>query len=247
MKKTLALAVIISVILSSCGVSHKVVLVGNINMVSTRNIENTDYVLISTYMGGNKKEISNARSVSIEQAIDQTVKQTPGGEYLKNAKIYKIDDLYFAVEGDVWGLKNSEQSIRGLKAGDYVIYERRINNSKVMLHKCKITSLKNGNTAYLLEFGTNEIYIASIENLVKANFTNEEITNAVSTVSTKVGSNQNLSKFKTGDSVIFYDGVLMDKKIDATIEEIIGLDAKIKLKDGSSKITKQSRLKLSDS
>jgi hypothetical protein len=244
MKKTLALAVIMTVILSSCGVSHKVVLVGNINMVSTRNIENTDYVLISTYMGGNKKEISNARSVSIEQAIDQTVKQTPGGEYLKNAKIYKIDDLYFAVEGDVWGLKNSEQSIRGLKAGDYVIYERRINNNKVMLHKCKITSLKNGNTAYLLELATNEIYIAPIENLVKANFTNEEITNAVST---NVGSNKNLSKLKIGDSVIFYTGLLLDWKTEATIEEINGTDFKIRLKDGSYKITKQSSLKLSDS
>ncbi|MBI3503060.1 MAG: hypothetical protein HY063_14835 [Bacteroidetes bacterium] len=54
------------------------------------------------------------RNESIQQAVDAVVKKVDGGEYLMNAKIWLIirsgggfvpDRYYYAVEGDVWGLK----------------------------------------------------------------------------------------------------------------------------------------------
>lgn len=243
MKKTLASLFAVS-ILSSCGVSHQVIQVGNINMVSTRNIENTEYVLLSSYMGGNKKEIANARAVTIEEAIDQTVKQTPGGEYLKNAKIYKVDGLYFAVEGDVWGIKNNDPSFRGLKVGDYAIYEQPTSGSKVVLHRGKITSLRDGKSAYLVEFGTNATFIAPFENLVKATFTLGEI-EQFSVVKTNTSQQlPNVSELKVGDFVYFYEGLVFETKEEGTILKITGLDAEVKLKNGNTKVIKQSRLKL---
>ena len=78
--------------------------IGKINMISTRNVDpNLKYEVISTYSGGSKRELKKSKSTSIEDAIDQTVKKVPGGEFLMNCKIYLINSKYIAVEGDVWG------------------------------------------------------------------------------------------------------------------------------------------------
>lgn len=93
----------IILLISSC---TSVKQIGEFTIVSTRNIEyNSKYVLLSTYSGGTRKELRKSTCKTIEEAINKTVKSVQGGEYLMNAKVYSIDEEYFAVEGDVWGLK----------------------------------------------------------------------------------------------------------------------------------------------
>ncbi|MFM2284802.1 MAG: hypothetical protein RLZZ543_299 [Bacteroidota bacterium] len=110
--------------LTSCA---KVVDLGKLNMISDRNIDSkTEYVLIKNYAGGSDKEIRKAlkktKATTIDAAVDETVRNVPGGEYLKNVKLYgvmKKKKMYLLVEGDVWGIAGNE-SFRGFKVGDIV-------------------------------------------------------------------------------------------------------------------------------
>jgi hypothetical protein len=101
--------------------------IGDLNMISTRNVDSkADYVLLRNYMGGTKKELRKSKAESIKNAIDNVVKQTPGGEFLKNAKLYLVKkkfskNIYFAIEGDIWGLE-SNQNFRGFALGSKVQY-----------------------------------------------------------------------------------------------------------------------------
>jgi len=74
-------------------------------MVSNRNVDkSSNYVLLRNYMGASEAEIEGTESKSLESAIDYTVKNTPGGEFLKNVKFYLVikDEIrYYAVEGDI--------------------------------------------------------------------------------------------------------------------------------------------------
>lgn len=98
--------------------------VGNANIVSTRNVNlNEYYELLSTYAGGNKDELKKTKASSVEAAIDQTVRSVPGGEFLMNAKIYLVRGQYFAVEGDVWGVKD-RVTYRGFKVCDNIIWRK---------------------------------------------------------------------------------------------------------------------------
>ncbi len=94
---------------SSCTTVQRV---GDLNMVSNRNVDSqTNYVLIKNYVGGSKKELKKARYTSMEDAVDAVVRTTTGGEFMKNAKVYLIrkgdKKVYFAVEGDVWGISGT--------------------------------------------------------------------------------------------------------------------------------------------
>jgi hypothetical protein len=101
MKKTIAILFI--TIMASCG---SVKQIGKVNMISNRNIErNLDYKPLLNYAGGSNRELRKSRAKTIEQAIDQTVKKVPGGEFLMNVKIYFVKGKYYAAEGDVWGNK----------------------------------------------------------------------------------------------------------------------------------------------
>lgn len=103
MKKTVWLSLSIGLLTSCMDVKQ----IGDINMISNRNIESSgNYVLIKRYVGGSKKEIKKFRAKTIEQALDNTIKSTDGGEFMKNVKVYQINKKRFAVEGDIWGLKN---------------------------------------------------------------------------------------------------------------------------------------------
>jgi hypothetical protein len=94
-------------------------------MISTRNVESSKtYVLKASYSGGSKKELKKTKAKTIEDAINQTVKRIPGGEYLMNAKIYLVNGEYFAVEGDVWGIAENN-SFRGFTAGDKVTWKNK--------------------------------------------------------------------------------------------------------------------------
>ncbi|TSA51758.1 MAG: hypothetical protein D4R43_00345, partial [Sphingobacteriales bacterium] len=108
--------------------------IGKVNMISNRNVDpNLKYQVITTYSGGSEKELKKSRALSIEDALDQTVKKVPGGEFIMNAKIYLVNSKYIAAEGDVWG-NPSEQSYRGFKVGDKVTWKSKsiINGPKYL-------------------------------------------------------------------------------------------------------------------
>ncbi len=125
MKKTITILAVTSLtMLSSC---FKVVDLGKLNMISDRNVDSkADYVLIKNYSGGSPKEIKKAlkktKATTIDVAIDETVKNVAGGEFLKNAHFYGVKrkkNIYLFVEGDVWGIAGNE-TFRGYKVGDKV-------------------------------------------------------------------------------------------------------------------------------
>ncbi|MBK6834244.1 MAG: hypothetical protein IPG89_08235 [Bacteroidetes bacterium] len=108
--------------------------IGDLNMISTRNVETkTDYVLIRNYMGGTKRELKRSKAKDLKDAVNNLVKQTPGGEFVKNAKVYLVNGKYYAVEGDIWGIAQNI-NFRGFKVGDIVQYKG---------NKYTITELKN--------------------------------------------------------------------------------------------------------
>lgn len=97
--------------------------IGNVNMISTRNVEPTiDYSLVSSYAGGSNRELRRSRAENLEQAVSDTVKKVPGGEFLVNARIFIVNEKYFAVEGDVWG-RTGNLSHRGFSVGDTVSFK----------------------------------------------------------------------------------------------------------------------------
>ncbi len=124
MNKNYPLILVAVIFISSCA---KVVELGKLNMISDRNIDTkTEYVLIKNYAGGSAKEIKKAlkktKAITIDAAVNETVRNVPGGEYLKNVKFYgvmKKKKMYLLVEGDVWGIAGNE-SFRGFKVGDVV-------------------------------------------------------------------------------------------------------------------------------
>jgi hypothetical protein len=122
-------------LLASCVTTKQI---GSVNMISNRNIESSvDYVLLKSYMGANKQEINQSKATSVEAAIDQVVKSTPGGEYLKNVKIYWVSTKYLAVEGDVWGIAVNA-NFRGFTVGDKVKWTKLFKD-----HTGTIVDLKN--------------------------------------------------------------------------------------------------------
>jgi len=118
--KTMIFVPIFVLSLSGCTEIYKI---GKLNMVSNRNVDNkSEYVLLRNYMGASKRELKKTKSTNLEAAIDETVKNTPGGEFLKNVKFYLVmrnGKRYYACEGDVWGLKN-QKNYRGFQIGDAV-------------------------------------------------------------------------------------------------------------------------------
>ena len=112
-------------LLASCTASKQI---GSINMISNRNIEsNAEYVLIRNYMGASKQEIRKSKAQTVEDAVDQVVRSVPGGEFLKNVKIYLTSNKYLAVEGDVWGI-TGDINFRGFKIGDRVKWTKLLKN-----------------------------------------------------------------------------------------------------------------------
>ena len=116
MKTTIFLVIFcLSVMFTSCvGIKN----IGQLNMVSTRNIETTQkYHLIQKYVTLDKKEMKKTRAESIQEAVDAIVKKVDGGEYLMNVKVYQISHYrygqgtayYFSVEGDVWGITPTQK------------------------------------------------------------------------------------------------------------------------------------------
>ena len=78
--------------------------IGDLTMISTRNVDSkTDYELLQRYSVGKGKKKKGRDP--LDQAVDKAVRGIPGGEFLKNIKIYvKQGGRKIKVEGDVWGI-----------------------------------------------------------------------------------------------------------------------------------------------
>lgn len=110
---TLILTLVSSTMIS-CGGSYYIVnSAGELNMVSTRNIDSkTEYERLKTYAGIDRSQVDNAISKSkngkikksnpiyeqiethkadnLKESVDLVVKGVAGGEYLQNVKIYSV-------------------------------------------------------------------------------------------------------------------------------------------------------------
>jgi hypothetical protein len=170
MKKIMTIlgAFIIASSLTSC---FTVMDLGKLNMISDRNIDSKmDYVLIKNYAGGNSKEIKKAlkktKATTIDAAVDETVRNVAGGEFLKNVKLYgvmKKKKMYLFVEGDVWGVAGNE-SFRGFKVGDLVQWKDITGT-----HKGKITGLTDAEKCMVKEEGKENSQSLKFTSITKVN------------------------------------------------------------------------------
>ena len=147
-----------------CEVNAK--LIGEINMISTRNIEQkNEYQLLKRYAGASKQEMLNSRCKNIQDAINQTVKDVPGGEYLMNAKIYLVNNMYYIVEGDVYGIPVTGNIVSEYyKIGDEVSWKAGYNYFK----SGKIVAIGNNHTYYLIEDEKGKKYSVKRENILQS-------------------------------------------------------------------------------
>ncbi len=151
-----AVIVIASMTLSGCMSTKQI---GDLTMISTRNIDTkTDYVLIRNYMGGTKKELKKSRSIDLKEAINNVLKQTPGGEFIKNVKVYLVNGKYFAVEGDIWGTQENI-NFRGFKIADKVQYKGNLYT---------ITELKNDKVCMIKSESDGKVKEVSYSDLKKS-------------------------------------------------------------------------------
>jgi len=125
---TTGLSILLLPLVVACAPRVSVKQIGEMNMVATRNVDmGTKHEPLRTYAGGSHRELRESTSTSIEDAINETVRAVPGGEFLMNVKVYLVshetEGTYIAVEGDVWGRPNV--GVRGIKPGDLVTWKRR--------------------------------------------------------------------------------------------------------------------------
>ncbi|MFY9308130.1 MAG: hypothetical protein WAQ28_03670 [Bacteroidia bacterium] len=155
-------------LLTSCST---VVDLGKLNMISDRNIDSKgDYVLVKSYAGGSSKEIKKAlkrtKATTLDAAVDETVRNVAGGEFLKNVKVYGIkkkDKMYLLVEGDVWGV-NGNESFRGFKVGDLVQWKEL-----TITKKGTITGLTDAEKCMVKEEGKENSKALKFSSLTKVN------------------------------------------------------------------------------
>lgn len=155
---------IVSVLLGGCS-SSKFALVGSVNMISSRNVDSkTNYELIKTGSDDSQSSFKKNKGVTVDQAINNVVTNTPGGEFLKNAKIY-TDGKNWAVIGDVWGVIESA-NIEGFRIGDKVLIKNSILN-KDKFSDGLITGFKDRKTC-LVKVSSGSIKEISYTDLRKA-------------------------------------------------------------------------------
>jgi len=131
-----------------CGCSSaKFVMVGSVNMISNRNVDSkTNYELIKTGTDDSQSSFKKNKGANIDQAINNIVVNSPGGEFLKNAKLYTNGKDWAAI-GDVWGVKESA-NVEGYRIGDQVLIKNSILN-KEKFSKGEITGFKDRMTCFV--------------------------------------------------------------------------------------------------
>jgi hypothetical protein len=140
-------------------------------MVSTRNIDSSaDYRLVARYQTAKVR----AKEDSLQAVIDKVVRQTPGGEYVTNAKIYiKGNGRRVKVEADVWGFPPREagttvdvrQSVSAdvqLEIGDWVSWQ----SGRKEMQRGRIIGLNNDGAVVAVD-GRDLIVSKDFDNLTK--------------------------------------------------------------------------------
>ena len=122
-----------------------------------------DYELIASYARGNQKKITKSKAPTLQAALDQTVREVPGGVFLMNATFYLVKGKYFAVEGDVWGYKQNA-NYKGYKVGDHVMW-KTIAGYK----KGTIEAIKDSENCVVIEDGTTNRTTIKFVKLMRAN------------------------------------------------------------------------------
>lgn len=152
--------ILIITLLSAVTSCSSIKQIGDLNMISKRNINlDEEYTQLRTYAGSSsnrelKKEFSRVKSTSIDMAVDHTVRNTPGGEFLTNVKIYTLNGEYFVVQGDVWGIAGKEIDYKGWKVGDRVQFKKGFNTVEG-----SILDLKNSEEATVKDSEGNIISV----------------------------------------------------------------------------------------
>jgi hypothetical protein len=173
MKKVFTISTAIAfalLLLSSCS-STKVIDLGKLNMISDRNVDSkTDYVLIKNYAGGDEKEIKKAlkktKATTLNEAVDETVRNVAGGEFLKNVKVYGVQKkgaMCLLVEGDVWGVLDNA-NFRGFKVGDVVQWKEM-----TVTKKGTITGLTDSEKCMVKENGKENSQSLKYSSITKVN------------------------------------------------------------------------------
>jgi len=115
--KLLISGILMMILLNSCRV-----FLGDLTMISTRNVDpNAKYIELKRYANGKSRRFETG----IESAVNDAVKSAYGGEFMKNVSIYKRGKKIL-VEGDVWGLiveQTYGRSNIGLNMGDTVYWK----------------------------------------------------------------------------------------------------------------------------
>ncbi|MGE5449335.1 MAG: hypothetical protein ACM3PR_13315, partial [Bacteroidales bacterium] len=92
------------------------------------------------------------KAATVDQAINNVVSDVPGGEFLKNAKLY-TDGKDWAVLGDVWGVIESA-NVEGFRIGDRVLIKNSILN-KDKFSRGEVTGFKDRKTCIVKVEGGN--------------------------------------------------------------------------------------------
>jgi hypothetical protein len=118
--KIILISIVSLTLLSCAGVKQ----IGDLNMISTRNIPNdNNYVLLATYVGTEKNEIRKNKARTLDEAVDKVVSKRSGGEILKNVKVYLIGSSHLSVSGDVWGIEG-KTGFKGFDKGEQVLFKQ---------------------------------------------------------------------------------------------------------------------------
>ena len=164
--KTLIFLILIAFIFSGCS---SVRMVGDVTMLSTRNVDSSvKYELIKTGTDNSRAAFRHSKATNIDQAVNNLVMDVPGGEFLKNVKIY-TDGKKWAIIGDVWGLPE-QANVEGFKIGDAVYIKNSLLSTTLngeKFTKATITGFKDKNTC-LVTLGTGEIKEADYSDLSKS-------------------------------------------------------------------------------
>lgn len=119
-------------------------LVGAINMLSNRVIHfSKNYELLQKNITLDDYVLQNFSATTIQEAIDKTVLSVPCGEFIMNAQIYMVDNM-FVVVGDVWGEKHNTCLYQ---VGDMVTFGKNKIGEIVSIKDdddCMVKDLKNG-------------------------------------------------------------------------------------------------------
>lgn len=168
MRKLFLLTFAILMFVNFCD-AQKVVQIGKLNMISSKNVGDLeDYELVAAYARGNQRKITKSKATTLEEALEQTVREIPGGVFVMNAKVYMIKGKYFAIEGDVWGLKQNA-NYKGFKVGDHVMW-KTVSGYK----KGTVEAIKDSEECVVIEDGSLNRTTIKFVKLMRANGADQE-------------------------------------------------------------------------